>query len=63
MQSGGVGLAGQLEQVIVEASRVVIGEPLYQCQLPTGYSDKTETWVNTGAPLNHLNFSLALPGS
>ena len=37
-----------------------IGEPLYQCQPPTGYSDKAETWVNTGALLNRLNFSLAL---
>ena len=37
-----------------------IGEPLYQCQPPTGYSDKADTWVNTGALLNRLNFSLAL---
>jgi uncharacterized protein (DUF1800 family) len=40
-----------------------IGEPLYQCQPPTGYSDKGETWVNTGALLNRLNFSLALSGN
>jgi len=40
-----------------------IGEPLYQCQPPTGYADKAETWVNTGALLNRLNFSLALAGS
>ncbi len=40
-----------------------IGEPLYQCQPPTGYSDKAETWVNTGALLNRLNFSLALAGN
>ena len=40
-----------------------IGEPLYQCQPPTGYSDKSETWVNTGALLNRLNFSLALAGN
>ncbi|HEX8879920.1 MAG TPA: DUF1800 family protein, partial [Candidatus Acidoferrum sp.] len=40
-----------------------IGEPLYQSQPPTGYSDKAETWVNTGALLNRLNFSLALAGS
>src|SRR6266705_3096126 len=40
-----------------------IGEPLYQCQPPTGYSDKAETWVNTGALLNRLNFSLALTGN
>lgn len=40
-----------------------IGEPLYQCQPPTGYSDKSEMWVNTGALLNRLNFSLALAGN
>jgi uncharacterized protein (DUF1800 family) len=40
-----------------------IGEPLYQCQPPTGYSDKAEAWVNTGALLNRLNFSLALAGN
>jgi uncharacterized protein (DUF1800 family) len=37
-----------------------IGEPLYQCEPPTGYSDKADTWVNTGALLNRMNFSLAL---
>jgi uncharacterized protein (DUF1800 family) len=37
-----------------------IGQPLYMCQPPTGYSDKAEAWVNTGALLNRLNFSLAL---
>jgi uncharacterized protein (DUF1800 family) len=40
-----------------------IGEPLYQCQPPTGYSDKAEAWVNSGALLNRLNFSLALAGN
>ena len=40
-----------------------IGEPLYQCQPPTGYSDKAEAWVNTGALLSRLNFSLALAGN
>ncbi len=40
-----------------------IGQPLYQCQPPTGYSDKAETWVNSGALLNRLNFSLALAGN
>jgi uncharacterized protein (DUF1800 family) len=37
-----------------------IGEPLYQCQPPTGYSDTADTWVNTGALLNRMNYSLAL---
>jgi uncharacterized protein (DUF1800 family) len=40
-----------------------IGEPMYQCQPPTGYSDKAEAWVNTGALLNRLNFSLTLAGN
>ena len=40
-----------------------IGEPIYQCQPPTGYSDKADTWVNTGALLNRMNFSLALAGN
>jgi uncharacterized protein (DUF1800 family) len=40
-----------------------IGEPLYQSQPPTGYSDKGDAWVNTGALLNRLNYSLALAGN
>ena len=40
-----------------------IGEPLYQCQPPTGYTDKSDAWVNTGALLNRLNYSLALAGN
>jgi uncharacterized protein (DUF1800 family) len=40
-----------------------IGEPLYQCQPPTGYSDKADAWVSTGALLNRLNYSLALAGN
>jgi uncharacterized protein (DUF1800 family) len=40
-----------------------IGQPLYQCQPPTGYADTADAWVNTGALLNRLNFSLALAGN
>jgi len=40
-----------------------IGEPLYQCLPPTGYSDKAEAWVNSGALLNRLNFAIALAGN
>ena len=39
-----------------------MGEPLFLCQPPTGYSDKAETWVNTGALLNRLNFALGFAG-
>jgi uncharacterized protein (DUF1800 family) len=37
-----------------------IGQPLYQCEPPTGYSAKADAWVNTGALLNRMNFSLTL---
>ncbi|MEN3331779.1 MAG: hypothetical protein V7641_1144 [Blastocatellia bacterium] len=37
-----------------------MGQPLYRCQPPTGYPDKAEQWVNTGALLERLNFGLAL---
>ncbi|HEX3543046.1 MAG TPA: DUF1800 domain-containing protein [Candidatus Acidoferrum sp.] len=40
-----------------------IGEPPYQCQPPTGYADNADAWVNTGALLNRLNFSLTLAGN
>ena len=36
--------------------------PLYMCQPPTGYSDKAEAWVNTGALLNRMNFAVQLVG-
>ena len=37
-----------------------MGEPLYLCQPPTGYSDAASAWVNTGALVARLNFALAL---
>jgi len=37
-----------------------MGEPLYLCQPPTGYSDVASAWVNTGALVARLNFALAL---
>lgn len=37
-----------------------MGEPLYLCQPPTGYADTAETWINTGALLNRINFATAL---
>jgi uncharacterized protein (DUF1800 family) len=36
-----------------------MGEPLFGCQPPTGYADKAQTWVNSGALLSRLNFALA----
>jgi uncharacterized protein (DUF1800 family) len=39
-----------------------LGMPLYLCQPPTGYADRAEAWVNTGALLNRMNFALQLAG-
>jgi uncharacterized protein (DUF1800 family) len=37
-----------------------MGMPLYGAQPPTGYSMKAETWVNSSALLNRMNFAMAL---
>jgi uncharacterized protein (DUF1800 family) len=37
-----------------------IGQPLYQCEPPTGYASKADAWVNAGSLLERMNFSLAL---
>ena len=50
----GLGLARGLQE---------LGMPLYSCQPPTGYSDRAEAWVNTGALLARMNFAIALVGN
>ncbi|MGH8056664.1 MAG: DUF1800 domain-containing protein, partial [Candidatus Entotheonellia bacterium] len=40
-----------------------MGQPLYLYQPPTGFPDRAEQWVNTGALLERLNFGLALSAS
>jgi uncharacterized protein (DUF1800 family) len=37
-----------------------MGEPLYGFQTPNGYSDTADSWINTGALLERLNFGLML---
>jgi uncharacterized protein (DUF1800 family) len=37
-----------------------MGQPLYAYQAPTGYPDRAEAWVSTGALLNRMNFGLQL---
>jgi len=37
-----------------------LGMPLYMSQPPTGYADRADAWVNTGALVNRMNFSVAL---
>jgi uncharacterized protein (DUF1800 family) len=44
---------------LVQAVRQ-LGMPLYMCQPPTGYADRGDAWVNTGALLNRMNFAVQL---
>ena len=37
-----------------------LGEVPYSYQAPTGYPDKAEDWVNTGALLERFNFAIAI---
>jgi uncharacterized protein (DUF1800 family) len=52
-----VDVAGALP--MVQALRE-LGMPLYFCQPPTGYADRADAWVNTGALLNRMNFAVSL---
>jgi uncharacterized protein (DUF1800 family) len=46
------------QQLVQTLNRM--GMPLYGMQPPTGYSMKAETWVNSSALIDRMNFSLAL---
>jgi uncharacterized protein (DUF1800 family) len=39
-----------------------LGMPLYQCQLPTGYKDTADAWINTGALVARMNVALTVAG-
>jgi len=49
----------QSADALVQAVRQ-LGMPLYMCQPPTGYADRADAWVNTGALLNRMNFAVQL---
>jgi uncharacterized protein (DUF1800 family) len=57
VMGGTVGVEGGFELARATAE---IGEPLYEAQPPTGYADRAEAWVNTGALLARMNFALGL---
>ncbi len=37
-----------------------MGEPLYQCEPPTGYPDDAKSWISSAELLNRMNYGLAL---
>lgn len=52
---------GQIEDGTVLVRNLQgMGMPLYMAQPPTGYVDRADVWVNTGALLNRMNFAVAL---
>ena len=57
VRATGIEMAGALP--VVQALRD-LGMPLYGCQPPTGYADRADAWVNTGALLGRMNFAVAL---
>lgn len=62
---GGGGLMGAnayqnaLRQTLV-AQIGTMGQPLFQYQAPTGYSEDSRKWVSSGALISRLNFALGL---
>ncbi len=59
--AGAAGQDGLGDGGMVLAREVArLGEPLYEAQPPTGYPDRAESWVNTGALLGRMNFALGL---
>jgi uncharacterized protein (DUF1800 family) len=45
---------------VFAGSVATMGEPLFLCQPPTGYSDRSAQWLNTGSLFARLNFAQAL---
>ena len=39
-----------------------LGQPLFLHQAPNGWPERGDTWINTGAILNRINFGLAMAG-
>jgi len=40
-----------------------LGEPLYLCVPPTGYSEESARWINTGTLIERMNFAVAFVGN
>jgi uncharacterized protein (DUF1800 family) len=57
---GGLSYTGNANMQYLPGQVAVMGQPLFQCQPPTGYPEDSRKWVSSGALISRLNFSLAL---
>ncbi len=55
----GVGTVSSIAPDLLRALEA-LGQPLYRCQPPTGYSDAASTWTNAGGLLTRINVGLKL---
>src|SRR5262249_52467129 len=52
--------ANIVDPVPVVGTIAQLGEPLYFCLPPTGYPDRAEAWINTGALFSRMNIVMTL---
>jgi uncharacterized protein (DUF1800 family) len=58
--NGGRGYNGGANLRFLPGQVAAMGEPLFQCQPPTGYPEDSRKWVSSGALIARLNFALTL---
>jgi uncharacterized protein (DUF1800 family) len=52
---------GEVDYAFPLANQVAqLGQPLYRKQEPTGYSNSSQEWLNSGGLLARMNFGLQL---
>jgi uncharacterized protein (DUF1800 family) len=52
---------GQVDYALPLANQVAqLGQPLYRKQEPTGYSNSSLEWVNSGSLIGRMNFAVQL---
>jgi len=56
----GMDRLAQARRKTLNLSIIQMGQPLFAYQAPTGYPEDSHKWVNTGALISRMNFSLAL---
>jgi uncharacterized protein (DUF1800 family) len=56
-------VGAELDDAVPLAGKISgMGEPLYECVPPTGYKNRADAWIGTGALIARVNFGIALAG-